>query len=138
LAWNGLPARSEAIAILRAARESGWRTAIATNAQAWYVQRHLRTWDAEDLVDAIEAVSGTDMAKKPAPDVYVATAAKLDVDPTEAVAVEDSDDGLEAARAAGLVAIGLRTRWRSDTLASAAAVIDDLASLESSLGLSVH
>lgn len=39
---------------------------------------------------------------KPAPDVYVEAARRLDVDPARCVAVEDSSNGIRAAHAAGM------------------------------------
>jgi beta-phosphoglucomutase-like phosphatase (HAD superfamily) len=48
-------------------------------------------------------VTGTDVsALKPDPEVYVKALAQLGVDAAEAVAVEDSVNGLVAARRAGL------------------------------------
>ncbi len=39
---------------------------------------------------------------KPAPDVYFETARRLGVDPTHAAAIEDSENGIRAAKAAGM------------------------------------
>jgi HAD superfamily hydrolase (TIGR01509 family) len=39
---------------------------------------------------------------KPAPDVYLEAARRMDVDPREAAAVEDSANGIRSAHAAGL------------------------------------
>jgi HAD superfamily hydrolase (TIGR01509 family) len=39
---------------------------------------------------------------KPAPDVYLEAARRLDVDPARCAAVEDSENGIRAARAAGM------------------------------------
>ncbi|WP_127504341.1 HAD family hydrolase [Actinoplanes solisilvae] len=44
---------------------------------------------------------------KPAPDVYLAAAAKLGLDPAVCAAVEDSSNGLRAAGAAGLAVIAV-------------------------------
>lgn len=44
---------------------------------------------------------------KPAPDVYLAAAAALGVDPAACVAIEDSPTGARAARAAGAFVIGV-------------------------------
>jgi HAD superfamily hydrolase (TIGR01509 family) len=44
---------------------------------------------------------------KPAPAVYLAAAERLDVHPRRCVAVEDSGNGLRAARAAGMVVVAL-------------------------------
>lgn len=53
-------------------------------------------------------VSGDEVARgKPAPDVYLAAAAELGVDPTQAAAVEDSSNGLRAASAAGMLVVAI-------------------------------
>jgi HAD superfamily hydrolase (TIGR01509 family) len=44
---------------------------------------------------------------KPAPDVYLEAARRLDVDPTRAVAIEDSSNGLRSAHAAGMAVIAV-------------------------------
>jgi HAD superfamily hydrolase (TIGR01509 family) len=62
---------------------------------------------------------------KPAPDVYLEAAARLEVDPQTAAAVEDSSNGLRAARAAGLgvIAIPNRTFAPADDALRAADVV---------------
>ena len=44
---------------------------------------------------------------KPAPDVYLAVAARLDAEPATSVAVEDSANGLRSAAAAGMVVVAV-------------------------------
>jgi beta-phosphoglucomutase-like phosphatase (HAD superfamily) len=57
-------------------------------------------------------VSSEDVAQgKPSPDVYLAAAAGLKIDPLLCVAVEDSANGFRSAAAAGMpVVVGNRTR----------------------------
>jgi HAD superfamily hydrolase (TIGR01509 family) len=67
---------------------------------------------------------------KPAPDVYLAAARELDVDPAECVAVEDSTNGIKSAVAAGMRTIAVPNRqFRPDdeVLATAAVVVPSLA-----------
>jgi HAD superfamily hydrolase (TIGR01509 family) len=53
-------------------------------------------------------VSSEDVPQgKPAPDVYLAAAAKLGAEPATCVAVEDSANGLRAAAAAGMVVVAV-------------------------------
>ncbi len=53
-------------------------------------------------------VTGSDVAKKkPAPDIYLACAARLGVSPARCVVLEDSPVGCEAGRAAGAWVIGV-------------------------------
>ena len=44
---------------------------------------------------------------KPAPDVYLEAARRLGVDPTHAAAIEDSENGIRAAKAAGIRVIAI-------------------------------
>ena len=49
-------------------------------------------------------------AGKPAPDVYVAVAKRLDVDPADCAAIEDSTNGIRSAHAAGMAVIAVPNR----------------------------
>jgi HAD superfamily hydrolase (TIGR01509 family) len=67
---------------------------------------------------------------KPAPDVYLAAARQLDVDPGDCVAIEDSTNGIKAAVAAGMRTVAVPNReFRPDdeVLATAAVVVPSLA-----------
>lgn len=74
---------------------------IATAASRGWVQHHLPRLG---LAAAFTAWSGRDDvdAPKPAPDVYLRTMELLGADPTSAVAIEDTPNGVSAARAAGM------------------------------------
>jgi HAD superfamily hydrolase (TIGR01509 family) len=64
---------------------------------------------------------------KPAPDVYLATAEKLGVDPEHCVAIEDSSNGLRSAHAAGMAVIAVPNphyKPASDALELAAATVE--------------
>ncbi len=51
-------------------------------------------------------VSGDEVARgKPAPDIYLAAARELEVQPAASAAVEDSSNGLRAASAAGMLVV---------------------------------
>ena len=76
-------------------------------------------------------VSSEEVARgKPAPDVYLAAARELDVDPKDCAAVEDSTNGIKSAVAAGMRTIAVPNRQfrpDDDVLASAAVVVSSLA-----------
>ena len=60
-------------------------------------------------------VSADEVARgKPAPDVYLEAARRLDVDPRRVVAFEDSANGAAAARAAGMKVIAVPNRQYAD------------------------
>ena len=83
---------------------------------------------ANDLEQAFEVVVGADdVAKsKPAPDSYAAAVKRLGVRPEDAVAIEDSNWGLMAAKAAGLKTIGITTSYPRHALHLADTVVDSL------------
>ncbi len=69
---------------------------------------------------------------KPAPDVYLETARRLGVDPTRTTAIEDSENGIRSAKAAGMTVIALPNPHYppdAEALAEADLVIDKLADL---------
>lgn len=54
-------------------------------------------------------VTGEDAERgKPAPDLFIETARRLGVPPASCLVYEDTDDGLEAARAAGMACVDIR------------------------------
>jgi HAD superfamily hydrolase (TIGR01509 family) len=69
---------------------------------------------------------------KPAPDVYLATAEALAAEPGEVAAIEDSDNGIRAGRAAGMRVIAIPNPDYppdSDALDAADVLLDSLAEL---------
>jgi HAD superfamily hydrolase (TIGR01509 family) len=69
---------------------------------------------------------------KPAPDVYLAVARRLGIEPARGVAVEDSSNGLRSAAAAGLQVVAVphpRYPPDPDALAVARVVLRDLSGL---------
>ena len=59
------------------------------------------------IVEAFEVVHSADFERhsKPAPDVYLGAARRLDVPPDRCIALEDSHPGAESAKAAGMLCI---------------------------------
>jgi HAD superfamily hydrolase (TIGR01509 family) len=86
----------------------GARIGLASSSRASWIAATLA---GIGLAGRFEAVVGGDMVPrgKPAPDVYLEAARRIGVAPGECVAIEDSGTGLEAALAAGMIAIGLET-----------------------------
>src|SRR3954468_11079387 len=78
-------------------------------------------------------VSSEEVARgKPAPDVYLEAARRLGVDPAACAAVEDSHNGIRAAKAAGMRTFAIpnpRYPPGADALADADAVLASLAEL---------
>jgi HAD superfamily hydrolase (TIGR01509 family) len=86
------------------------------------------------LVDDFRAtVSSEEVERgKPAPDVYLETARRLEVDPGACVAIEDSTNGIRSAHAAEMTVIAVPNRDfppEPDALALAALELDSLEEL---------
>jgi HAD superfamily hydrolase (TIGR01509 family) len=94
-------------AVRRVARR--WPLGLASSSPPRLIER---TLDAARLVTAFRvALSSEEVgAGKPAPDVYLEAARRLGVPPERCAAVEDSTNGLRAARAAGMRVIAVPTR----------------------------
>ena len=78
-------------------------------------------------------ISSEEVARgKPAPDVYLEAARRLEVRPEGCVAVEDSENGIRSAKAAGMRVVAIPNphyRPRDEALALADVTLDSLAEL---------
>ena len=121
----GLPLLPGAIDAVRALA-ARWPLGLASSSNREIIDVFL---DAADVRGAFGAtVSSEEVARgKPAPDVYLAAAAALGVPPQRCVAIEDSANGLRAARAAGMAVIAVPNPHYppdEDALALAAATVE--------------
>jgi HAD superfamily hydrolase (TIGR01509 family) len=93
----------EAIDRLRAL---GLRLALASSSPMRLIDAVLRMGRLADRFDVV--LTGEDEAHgKPSPDVYLSAARALGVPPERCLAIEDSINGVRAAKAAGMVAIAV-------------------------------
>jgi len=87
--------------VLEALHAAKHRMALASSADLAVIGENVSTLRLERFFEVI--VSGTQVARgKPAPDVFVETARQLRVSPAACLVVEDSRNGLLAAKAAGM------------------------------------
>lgn len=89
---------------LALASRSTMRTAVVTTASSESVSAVFKSVDQKSYFDIL--VTGDDVLKhKPAPDAYLLAAERLGVNPSSCLAFEDSDIGVESARAAGMMVV---------------------------------
>ena len=122
-----LPGAVEAVRRL-AAR---WPLGLASSAPAVLIEAVLQ---AAGLRPCLQVTMSTEQVPhgKPAPDIYLAVAARLGVSPANCAAVEDSSNGLRSAAGAGLRVIAIpRPQYPPDpdALAAARLVLPSLAEL---------
>lgn len=108
------------------ARAAGLRTAVASSSDDSWVTPLLAQVGLIDHFEHLSLFDGTCPAK-PAPDLYLKACAALGVDPSEAIAVEDSPNGIAAAKAAGLWCVAVpHPITRTLDLGAADLVLDTL------------
>jgi HAD superfamily hydrolase (TIGR01509 family) len=94
-------------ALLTAARDAGLMTAIVTSNSLANVEGHLARAGSTHRFDAIVCADGDPVRGKPAPTLYLEALQRLGLDADEAIALEDSPNGVAAAQAAGLFCIAV-------------------------------
>ena len=114
-------------------RRLGVPIAVASASLRAWVDTTLRGLGLADAFDA--TVSASEVASaKPAPDLYLAAAARLGVAPERCLAVEDTLAGVRSAKAAGMFAVQLRAASTAlPPLAEADLVLDSLEDFNFSL-----
>lgn len=96
------------VALLDALQSDNIPCAIASNSERVWVDHVLRITGLTSRFSVIATVDEV-ASPKPAPDVYLLAAKRLDVPPQSCVAFEDSPRGLAAAHAAGMLAVAVPT-----------------------------
>lgn len=129
LADGGIALRPGVARLLREARAAGVRLAIATTTTPANVTALLEHALAPDACSWFEVIAAGDIVgdKKPAPDIYRYTLARLRLAPEQCLAFEDSANGLRAARGAGLrTVVTVNDYTRAHDFDGAALVLDHL------------
>jgi HAD superfamily hydrolase (TIGR01509 family) len=119
--------------VLAALRRRAIPIAVASSSLPEWIDALLGGLHLTHAFDA--AVSARHAAHpKPAPDVYLLAASRLNTDPSRCIAIEDTPTGLASARAAGMLAVQVRAASTAfPPLPNAHLVLDTLASFDLSL-----
>ena len=108
-----------------------WPLALASSSNRELIDLALELMGIAHLFKA--TVSSEEVGRgKPAPDVYLEAARRLDVEANRAAAIEDSHNGIRAAKAAGMRVIAIPNQHfppDEEALAQADVVLDSLAGL---------
>jgi mannitol-1-/sugar-/sorbitol-6-/2-deoxyglucose-6-phosphatase len=116
------------------ARRSGLRMALASSSPYVIIDAVLDTFGLRSAFEVIHSAE-EETRGKPEPDVYLTAARKLGVDPADSLALEDSPNGVLAAKAAGMkcIAVPEPVHRHDPRLARADAVIDGLEEFDADL-----
>lgn len=91
---------------IEAARGKGMKLGVASSSTAEWVRGHLARLGILDRFDCLRCRDDVANAK-PAPDLYLAVLDCLGVAPADAFAIEDSPNGVTAAKAAGMRCVAI-------------------------------
>jgi HAD superfamily hydrolase (TIGR01509 family) len=92
---------------LAEAHRRGLSTAIVSSSTREWIARHLARLDRANGWDAIVAADGEVERAKPQPALYLEALDMLGLQPSEAIAFEDSLNGIRAAKAAGIFVVAV-------------------------------
>lgn len=94
-----------AVALIKSLHSAEVPLALASSSGKWYVERILSHFDLTEFFNTI--VNGYDVTQsKPAPDIFLLVSERLVVKAEHCVVIEDSENGVKAARAAAMKVVG--------------------------------
>ena len=123
---QSFPLMSDSLATIQYFHQIGLKLGVVTGAGRFGVKSTLQAYDLEDYFDVI--TTGEDVAlSKPSPDVYLLALEKLGLQADECIAIEDTENGIRSATAAGLICCAVRNDYSaSHDLSIATEVFDNM------------
>ncbi|KAL5565895.1 hypothetical protein UlMin_029059 [Ulmus minor] len=108
-----------ALELITQCKSKGLKVAVASSADRIKVDANLAAADLPlSMFDAIVSADAFEKLK-PAPDIFLAASKILDVPTSECVVIEDALAGVQAAKAAGMRCIAVKTTLAEETLKTA-------------------
>lgn len=129
-AWMaGQPILPGVVSLLDAARERGLKLGIASSSPRSWVRGYLEPLGLGSTFDTVQCSDDVG-ATKPDPAAYLAALEALALSPRQAIALEDSPNGVSAAKRAGLYCVAVpNSMTRGLALDGADLQVDSLAEL---------
>jgi beta-phosphoglucomutase len=125
---TNFPPMDGGVELIEALADDGFLLAVGSSGPPENISLCLEKLGRRGKFTAI--VTGKDVTRgKPDPQVFELAARRLDVPPSECAVVEDAVHGVEAAKRAGMVSVGLTGTVERAALAAADLVVDSLREL---------
>lgn len=126
---SGIKTVPYAIILLQQLKEHNVKLALATSSRRPKMKMVLQLTELLPYFD--EIVTGDEVTNsKPAPDIFLKAAEKLQLSPHECVVIEDAASGVKAAKNAGMKCVAITTTHSADLLQEADLVIDSFEELD--------
>lgn len=122
---GAVPAMPGAIDLITYFHRSGIKVAIGSSGPRKNVELII---DEMHIGDRLAAwVCGADVSHgKPAPDIFLTAAKRMEVSPDRCIVIEDAPAGIEAAKRAGMRCIGLTSTHDASSIKGVDAVVETL------------
>lgn len=131
LLHEGVEAMPGLLELLEDLKKSGYKIAIASSSvrkQINLIVDHLGIADFFDVITSGEEVANG----KPAPDIFLKAAHRLNVEPHECIVLEDASKGIQAAKAAGMYAVAVPNEFtQSESFGIADVIVPSLSRVNS-------
>lgn len=104
---EGVPRIDGVPEVIHYLHDKGYHLAVASSSAQNYIETHM---DELNLTNCFDVLFSAENVKnpKPAPDVFLAVAERLNARPEECLVIEDSYNGTQAAKAAGMLCYGFK------------------------------
>lgn len=117
--------------LIKKAKEKGLKQAVASGAPEHTIKITVERFGWVDYFDELFSVEHVEHKGKPEPDIFLHTAKKLGIRPEECVVLEDAENGVVAAKRAGMACIAVPdVRWSFGDFSSADLCVESLESEE--------
>ncbi len=94
--------------LIKKLKIKNYKIALASSSLNEWINIVLERFKLRPFFDVVVSAEDINAPGKPAPDIYLFTAKKLDIPPEECIVIEDSKHGVCAAKAARMTVIGFR------------------------------
>jgi len=130
---SGVLLMKGAMPLIEELSAAGIRLALASSSDQVLIDTVLDKFDLKSYFHVV--VSGQHVARiKPHPDIFLMAARHLNLPPADCLVIEDSTNGIRAARAAGMACVGFRSpNSHNQTYDIADRVVDSLSELNVSV-----
>jgi beta-phosphoglucomutase family hydrolase len=117
------------IPLLKVMKKGGFKIALGTSAPMENVEAVATQMGLHEYFDAV--VSGEDVTEgKPSPEIYLSAAAKVGARPDRCVVFEDSPQGVESAKRAGMKCVAITNSHPAEALKAADRVVESLEQMD--------
>jgi beta-phosphoglucomutase len=118
-----------AINLIEHLKKKGFKLAVGSSGPKENVELLLTTLKIKTYFDIVITAEDVKIGK-PAPDVFLIVAKRLNIDPEHCLVIEDAPVGIEAAKKAKMCSIALTTTHNKDELFEANLIANDLSDVK--------